>query len=106
MVKPDYIFSLEKEYGIFSIMEFEIPDPKFKEFIGNKLKIVYARTNINNDNMQIEWNEIIYKTTHPFYLYLLRKDENWLIGIYYKVEQFEELKIFVSQLLKNYKNTK
>lgn len=105
MIKPDYILSLEKEFGIFSIMELEIPDPKFREFIGNKLKIVYSRTNIN-DNLLVKWDEIIYKTTQSFYLHLLCKNENWLIGIYYKAEQFEELKIFVSQLLKNYKNTK
>lgn len=102
--KPEYIEKLE-EGKLFSTLEINVPDDFQKYLEGRSLTVV------NSDNfMEFETGNFttlsqIYSTKQGFYLYLLKGDiTNRTLVVYYKEEQLNELKVFVRQLLKTYKN--
>lgn len=103
MDKPRFILELEKNKNVFSSLNVGLQPTGFKDFIGKKLEIVYEETHLN-DNFEIGWDNIIYKTAQPFYIYLSFNENGWNIVIYYKPNQFNELKLFLIQLLKQFKN--
>jgi hypothetical protein len=57
----------------------------------------------------IKFEEVIFKSQQNFYLFveireILQSDTISKLTIYYNVEQYNELYLFLSQLLKQYKN--
>jgi hypothetical protein len=102
--KPDYIKKLE-DGKLFSTLEFEVPDDFLKFLDGRALTTVFSDSWMEFGIGEIKTKSKIYKTKQPFYLYLLKDcvDKETLV-IYYKEEQLNELKLFIKQLLKTYKN--
>jgi len=103
MDKPKFIKKIEKNDGVFSSMIIGRQPIEFKDFIGKKLEISYEETYLDGKS-EVRWKEIIYKTAQSFYIYLSFNGDGWTIMIYYKPNQFNELKLFLIQLLKQFKN--
>lgn len=108
-MKPEYIQNLESKEGIFSIMVcHELKGDLLKYLSEKKLTRVYEKASIK-DGGYIVFEEVIFKSQQNFYLCLKLKtipqsDTFSYLTIYYKVEQYNELYMFLIQLLKQYKN--
>ena len=103
MKKPKYIKGIEND-GVLSLAKLYGQPKEFDNFIGKKLEIVYTKSNIDGDTSKFLYTEKIYKTQHSFYLYLSFRGDVVDIDIYYKQEQQNELIIFITQILKQFKN--
>lgn len=101
-MKPEYIKELEKQDGIFSIMNFHpFRSEVYRFFEEKKLSKVYEKSHVNLDGNAV-WDEMIYQT-EPFYLHIENRSSDipeWYITIYYKPEKFNEVLIFIRQSLK------
>jgi hypothetical protein len=102
--KPEYIEKLE-DGKLFSTVEINVPD-EFQKFLdGRSLTTVYTDSWIDYETAKFNTRSKIYSTKQPFYLYLFKSDlDGKTLVIYYKEEQINELKLFISQLLKTFKN--
>ena len=102
--KPDYIEKLE-DGKLFSTVEINVPDDFQKYLESRSMTLVHSENFVNFDDGNFTTLTQIFSTKQPFYLYLLKGsfDDRTLV-IYYKEEQINELKVFVKQLLKTYKN--
>lgn len=98
-----YIEDLEKKDGVLSKMEFHPFNSDVSKFLDEKnIQRVYENSKILITG-DAKWVEIIYKTHQPFYLHLKNFSENepnWILDIYYKPEQLNELLVFIRQVLK------
>ena len=109
MEKPEYIQNLESKDGIFSVMvSHELKGEFLKYLNGKKLSRVYEKGLMNESNL-VNFEEVIFKSQQNFYLFVQirvipQSDTISNLTIYYKVEQYNELFLFLSQLLKQYKN--
>ena len=109
MEKPEYIQNLESKDGIFSVMIcHELRGEILKYLSEKKLTRVYEKSSINQSGL-IKFEEVIFKSQQKFFLFIkirdiLQSDTISNLTIYYKVEQYNELYLFISQLLKQYKN--
>ncbi len=107
MKKPDYIKDFEQREGILSrnnITMIEGFDDYLKD---KKMVLVYSESTSDFENGKISFQSKIYKTQQGFYLYLLFGDDgNIELTIYFKQSQSNELTIFITQLLKNFKQSK
>ena len=109
MNKPEYIQNLESKDGIFSVMvSHELKGEFLKYLNGKKLSRVYEKGLMNESNL-VNFEEVIFKSQQNFYLFveireILQSDTISKLTIYYNVEQYNELYLFLSQLLKQYKN--
>jgi hypothetical protein len=75
---------------------------------GRKLTTVYEKSSSNKEGI-IKREEVIFKSQQDFYLCVENKtgipaEPKFNLTIYYKVEQDTELFMFLSQLLKQYRN--
>ena len=109
MNKPEYIQNLESKDGIFSVMVCPELKGEFLKYLnGKKLSRVYEKGLMNESNL-VKFEEVIFKSQQNFYLFveirvIPQTDTNSNLTIYYKTEQYNELYLFSSQLLKQYKN--
>jgi hypothetical protein len=109
MNKPEYIQNLESKDGIFSVMVCHELKGEFLKYLnGKKLSRVYEKGLINESNL-VKFEEVIFKSQQNFYLFveirvIPQTDTISNLTIYYKTEQYNELYLFLSQLLKQYKN--
>ena len=109
MNKPEYIQNLESKDGIFSVMvSHELKGEFLKYLNGKKLSRVYEKGLMNESNL-VNFEEVIFKSQQNFYLFVQirvipQSDTISKLTIYYNVEQYNELYLFLSQLLKQYKN--
>ena len=109
MNKPEYIQKLESKDDIFSVMLCHELKGDFLKFLSEKkLDRVYEKSSINESGI-LRFEEVIFKSQQNFYLSLEirvipQTDTISKLTIYYKVEQYNELYLFLSQLLKQYKN--
>jgi hypothetical protein len=109
MNKPEYIQNLESKDGIFSVMvSHELKGEFLKYLNGKKLSRVYEKGLMNESNL-VNFEEVIFKSQQNFYLFVQirvipQSDTISKLTIYYNVEQYTELYMFLSQLLKQYKN--
>jgi len=109
MEKPEYIQNLELKDGIFSVMICPELKGEFLKYLNEKkLTRVYEKSSINESGL-IKFEEVIFKSQQKFFLFIkirdiLHSDTISNLTIYYKVEQYNELYLFISQLLKQYKN--
>lgn len=100
MEKPNKIIEIEKNEGQLSIMNvwtcFDLE--KFRN--NKKLKPLVSESIVSFDGT-IQYNQIIFSTPAGYYLFIYRNDEgNYHLKIYYKEEQYNEVLIFVKQLIK------
>jgi hypothetical protein len=69
------------------------------------MSLVYSESTSDFETGKISFESKIYKTQQSFYLNLLFDDDGSTnMTIYYKQQQLSELTIFVTQLLKQFKN--
>ena len=108
-MKPEYIQNLESKDGIFSVMVCPELKGEFLKYLnGKKLSRVYEKGLMNESNL-VKFEEVIFKSQQNFYLFveirvIPQTDTISNLTIYYKTEQYNELYLFSSQLLKQYKN--
>ena len=109
MIKPEYIQNLEAKEDILSKMDCHPINGEFLKFLGEKkFTRVYETSSIDSQGL-IRFNEVIFKSQQGFYLYVEKKTQisaepKFNLTIYYKIEQYTELFMFLLQLLKQYKN--
>ena len=109
MDKPEYIQNLESKDGVFSVMFCHELKGEFLKYLnGKKLSRVYEKGLMNESNL-VNFEEVIFKSQQNFYLFVQirvipQSDTISKLTIYYKAEQYSELYLFLSQLLKQYKN--
>lgn len=106
-MKPDYIQKLESIQGVFSELSLKSISSNLIKFLDEKkLKRVYENS-ILVEKDHIEWHDIIYMTSHPFYLYVNVETTNvHKMTVYYQPEQFNELIIFIRIMLKQFENAR
>ena len=105
MEKPEIIRKLEERDEVFSIVKLIDPISNFGEFIENRnLELIYSEGVINYESSNMVHKINIYKSKQDFYLHLFINDKGeTCVNIYYKIKQLNELRLFISQLLKEYK---
>ena len=104
MKKPKYIKEIEKNDKVFSLSKLYSLPKEFDDFISKKVIILYSNSDINTDSVKFLFKEKLYRTIQGFYLYLSFRGDEIDVDIYYKQEQHNELIIFITQLLKQFKN--
>ena len=107
METPYYIKDYEQREGVLSRNKVIMPEG-FEEYLKDKkMSVVYSESNSDFDTGKISFKTKIYKTQQGFYLYLLFGDDGKTdMTIYYKQSQLNELTIFITQLLKQFKQNK
>jgi hypothetical protein len=109
MNKPEYIHNLELKSGVFSVMDCHELKGEFLKYLNEKkLSRVYEKGLMNESGL-VKFEEVIFKSQQNFYLFVQirvipQSDTISKLTIYYKSEQSNELILFTSQLLKQYKN--
>lgn len=109
MGKPEYIQNLESKDNFFSVMTCHRLKGEFLKYLSEKkLTRVYEKSSMN-DNGVLTFEEVIFKSQQDFYLFveirtIPQSETIFNLTIYYKAEQYNELFLFLSQLLKQYKN--
>jgi hypothetical protein len=105
MDKPIYIKDIELKEGILSENHISFPEG-FDNFLKEKKMIlVHSKSTSNFDTGKLLYTNKIYKTQQGFYIYLsINEDGSVDTTIYYKEIQSTELTMFITQLLKQYKN--
>lgn len=107
--KPYYIQNLESKEGVLSEIVCHQLEGHFLSFLANKkLTTVYEKSSSNKEG-KIRQDQVIFKSQQGFYLCVENKtlipaEPKFNLTIYYKVEQYTELFMFLSQLLKQFKN--
>ena len=107
--KPEYIKILESKENLFSVMNCNEFKGDFLKFLNEKKLIrIYEKSSMNESGL-VKFDEVIFKSQQNFYLFveirnIPQSDTISKLTIYYKVEQYTELYMFLSQLLKQYKN--
>jgi hypothetical protein len=104
MKKPKYIKEIEKNDKVLSLSKLYSLHKEFDDFISKKVIIVYSNSDINTDTGKFLFKEKLYRTIQGFYLYLSFRGDEIDVDIYYKQEQHNELIIFITQLLKQFRN--
>lgn len=105
-MKDFIIKSLYADGKVFSILSFENFDSSLLKFLETKnLKTVYSE-NLYDEKIIIKPNFKILQSPQEFYLTIenIGKSELWKLTIYYQETQEKELKFFIKNLFKNYKN--
>lgn len=103
--KPKYIKLLEKKSGVMSIMTLNFINQNIDGFISSRsFTTVWSEGKMEPTDNKVKWLEKIYKTKQEFYLYLSICENLTSMVIYYRQEQENELTIFLTQLLKQFKN--
>ena len=107
METPYYIKDYEQREGVLSRNKVVMPEG-FDEYLKDKkMSEVYSESNSDFYTGKISFKTKIYKTQQGFYLYLLFGDDGKTdMTIYYKQSQLNELTIFITQLLKQFKQNK
>jgi hypothetical protein len=105
METPYLIKDYEQREGFLARNQIIIPKKGFDEYLKDKkMNLVYSESTSDFETGKISFESKIYKTQQGFYLYLLfDKDGNTNMTIYYKQLQLNELTIFITQLLKQFK---
>jgi hypothetical protein len=104
MNRPQFIEHLEFEGHIFFsqlIVYDKIVIEKLEE---KKIPIVWSASEYQDDKLLIY--DRVYKTQHPFYIYLSRDRLNKNYGeinIFYEATQIQELKFFIKPFIKSIK---
>lgn len=109
MNKPEYIKNLELKDNVFSVMVCHTLKGEFLKYLNEKkLTKVYEKSSMNDSGV-LTFEEVIFKSQQDFYLFveirvIPQSETISNLTIYYKSEQYNELYLFLSQLLKQYKN--
>jgi len=112
MLKPEYLKSLESNGSFFSVMDCGVIRGEFLNYMSEKKFLrVYEQSDFKlSDTNNVNFTEVIFKSKQDFYLVVkysgsIREGSTFIFVIYYEIEKYNELYLFVSQLLKDY-NTK
>jgi hypothetical protein len=102
--REEYIKEIEKKTGMLSILKFPAFETSLIDFMKNKKMNIIFRESSLTENGVIEDTGVIYETQQSFFLVVEKIMYSHFLTIYYKPEQYNELKLFVNQLNKQYKN--
>lgn len=103
MKKPEIILSLESDGSFYSELIFA-PLKELYDFWKTKKVIKVWEKSFVNEGV-VKPKELLLKSAQEFYIYLhSEKNDDWLMTIYYKIEQENELKLFTKNFLKQIKN--
>jgi hypothetical protein len=104
METPKYIEKFEEKNGVLSIMKIDQVKIGVIEFLDKKTLRVWENGSLVVSG-KIVWEEVIYKTNQAFFMYVRKSTvDNFILTIYYKSEQLNELKIFINQINKQLRN--
>jgi hypothetical protein len=101
---PKYIERIESKGETLSTIEVVLGQGIQKFLDDRNFVVVWSKGFTKVDEPKITLKEKIYKTKQGFFLYLFLDKEFPTLTIYYKQEQINELTIFLTQLLKQFKN--
>ena len=105
MDKPNYIKDIELREGTLSENYISFPEGVDNYLKERKMIVVYSQSTSDFETGKIFFSNKIYKTQQGFYLYLSIKEDGFVdVTIYYKESQSNELTMFITQLLKQFKN--
>lgn len=109
MKKPEYIQNIESKDEVLSFMVTPLLKGEFLKYLNDKkLTRVHESSTMDSDG-RIIFNKVIFKSQQGFYLCVdnqtfIPAEPKFNLTIYYKAEQYNELYLFSSQLLKQFKN--
>ena len=95
-----YIHKLENNEEINSSIKFENLNNEFYKYLDdNKVLRITEKSHMSSDG-KIIWEKILYKTTHPFFLYVNNNkgSDSYNLTIFYKKNKFNELLLFIKQI--------
>lgn len=106
--KAEYIIQLERENGVFSLLDFHRYSDNLIKYLEEKnLKVVFQKGVVSNKG-KAKWEEVIFETAQKFYFQVntinVNGEDEYGLTIYYKPEQFKELIFLTTQLLKPFKD--
>jgi len=104
MIKPEFIKYLETKNGKFYSFLVCYDPILIEKLDEKKLLILWSESEFENDKIIIM--DRIYKTQHPFYIYINRSRDNKSdasVYIFYEAEQFKELTFFIKPFIKSIK---
>ena len=109
--KPEYIVKLENDF-FSSVVCNQMNGDLLKFLSKRKLTKIYELSSLTKDD-SVQTEQVIFKSQQGFYLFV-EDDRYWneennlklrfKLTIYYKIDQENELKLFLPQLLKQFKN--
>lgn len=103
MEKPEFIKNVEANSEIFSMIVLPSFDESYFEVIQRmNLNVVFEKLKFSDNKYIYEYQ--IYETPQKFYLVFEKDNQVWNTTIYYKPKQFKELKFFINNLYKHFKN--
>ena len=108
MEKPEYIKNIENKTGDF-LSKISLGELNIKSDTFDKKNFVLLYIDMIFKEGESIWKEKVIKTSHGFYIYLIRPKDNLNpniveIDIYHNPEQVDEITLFVRQLIKQIKN--
>lgn len=101
---PKYIERIESKGETLSTVEVVFGEGIQKFLDDRNFVVVWSKGFAKVDEPKITLREKIYKTKQGFFLYLFLDEDFQTLTIYYRQEQINELTIFLTQLLKQFKN--
>ena len=102
METPEYIIKLNQDLSTTVVSLPKGFDDYLKD---RKVTLIHTESNISFEDIKFIYKTKLYKTQQGFYLYLLfNKEDVEDMIIYYKQEQLNELTVFITQLIKQFKN--
>lgn len=106
--KAEYIIQLERENGVFSLLDFHRYSDNLIKYLEEKnLKVVFQKGVVSNKG-KAKWEEVIFETAQKFYFQVntinVNGEDEYGLTIYFKPEQFKELIFLTTQLLKPFKD--
>ena len=102
METPEYIIKLNQDLSTTVVSLPKGFDDYLKD---RKVTLIHTESNITFEDIKFIYKTKLYKTQQGFYLYLLfNKEDVEDMIIYYKQEQLNELTVFITQLIKQFKN--
>lgn len=106
--KSSYIVYLEKENGVFSSLDFHRYTDNLIKYLDEKnIKRVYEKGVVSGRG-KAKWEEVIFETPQKFYFQVntihVNGEDEYGLTIYYRAEQFKELILLTTILLKPFKD--
>ena len=104
MEKIEYIKKLEEGGNVFSELEIDFDNEKIQLFLdGRNFVTVWSKGYLSTKDNILFFKQKIYKTKQQFFLYLSLDKDISILTIYYNQEQLNELTVFITQLIKEFK---
>jgi len=99
MNKPEYISKLESEGEFFSQLNFNPLKKVYDFWKTKKVNKVFQISEATENGLKAK--DVIYKSAQGFFIFISNtQEDDWMMTIYYRIEQENELKLFTKNLIK------